>query len=616
MNESRKHRKNPKQRIFCRLGRASFVLVLFTLVVLLLPHRPLFEFVDSGGALSVRLPVGFAAKADEGKAHRKSLKKAIGSGNAKQVRRAMKSLSRLGGEENMKFVLKRVPGVARKDENIYWILVEYVVDFRDAEAMTALGEFLMSHSKSDLARDLVYALGKSQSRNATKALGPVALDGPDDLRGMATGKIGKIYSRGSVDLLIEIMKKEEKKYVDALAQSELIHVVNHALIGMTGQRIPPSSVNWEGWWSQNRKTAKIKPYTRKGGTDSDKPKTGTVIDDLDDREAKEFADYFGESSPLGVVVLTAKYKSPKNPERVRGRDFSFDHIEEVLGRMKVPHTVVRREKFKKFSLKHTGVLVLNCTQFHKFCICPDCKSDGSRNNRLSRCTGCNKHESWSPALKPAEIKKIEKFVKRGGYLFAEDWIVKEVVEKSFPSYVRSGHVIRHSELRDVDVLPGRGKATHPYLRRVFESEAVRRKKSKKRRGKLRFRWSVDDESWAFDILDENKVAVLLRSTELDDVAEGQGAVAVAFRPGKSVKTIGKPARRGQSRPGVVMAVLSHFGKQQSSRDERALQNIMYNFLVDAKQQARAMGIEEKVAKKKKKKKKKKDKDPLENVGGR
>ena len=61
-------------------------------------------------------------------------------------------------------------------------------------------------------------------------------------------------------------------------------------------------------------------------------------------------------------------------------------------------------------------------------------------------------------------------------------------------------------------------------------------------------------------------------------------------------------------------VLSHFGKQDSQRDEFALQSVLYNFLIDSRRQMRAMGIKDvprkkgKKGKKGKKKGKKRDDD--------
>ena len=548
---------------------------------------------------------------------KKRLKKAVSKGDRKAVEKVIDALKKRGGAEAMELIILTLPSVKEDAENVYWALVEGACSFKDEEAMTTLGELINENSKNPLIADLVYALGKSQSRRVLLALSPIALDGPAELRKMAVRKIGKVYRKESVDLLIEVMKKEEENYKDALSQSKLIHLVNHLLIGMTGHEIQPSSINWEGWWKNNRDKVKVKP--RKKG-DRKKGSTGTIIDYQDPDEVAEF---FGEAGPLSVVVLSAIYKNSRDKGiKLRHDDFNNDHIEHVLDRMDIPHTVVRRQKFEKFNLSKTGAIIINCTQFHTNCQCETCVPEGGGNNRMGRCSGCNKHVRWSAKLSPKSIKKLTRFVQRGGYLFGEDWVVKEIIEKCFPSYIKAGQVIRSAELGEADVVPARGMTTHPYLRGTFEADEVRKrkKKSKRRRGRLRFRWTIDDESWAFDILKKSKVDVLLKSGRLEDYTDGQGAVALAFRPGGSRKTIGRVNKAGS--PGVVLMILSHFGKQKSQRDEFALQRVLYNFLLDSRRQMRAMGIKDepdkkrtKKDKKKKKKKKKKrdDDDDGENI---
>jgi hypothetical protein len=578
---------------------------MLALVAVLLPAIFQEVFSERPGGF---VPVAIAADSGVDKSTQKRLKRAVAKNDHGQVKKLVKALQKRGGEDNQKLILSVLAAVPSDAENIYWTLIEAACTFKDKAALTALGEYILKKPKAPQVHDLVYALGKSQSRRVIHALSPIALKGPDALRDLAVCKIGKVYTKESVDLLIRILKKEEESYKDAMAQSKLIHVVNHMLIAMTGHRIQPSSINWEGWWAVNREKTKVRP--RKKGDRAKKGSTGTVIDDLED--PKEAEEYFGEAGPLSVVVLSAKYKNSRDKGiKLKRDDYNNDHIEDVLDRMKIPHTVVRRQKFDKFDLRRTGVLVINCTQFHKQCVCETCSPGQGRNNRLGPCTGCSKHVEWSARLSAKNIKKIEKFVERGGFLFGQDWVIKEVVEKAFPAYIKAGTVIRAAELGEADVVPARGMSTHPYLRGTYEAVEIRgrKKKKKRRRPSFRFRWKIDDESWAFDILNESKVLTLLKSGRLEDHTEGQGAVALAFRPGGSKKSIGRSNKAGN--PGVVLMVLSHFGKQDSQRDEFALQSVLYNFLIDSRRQMRAMGIKDvprKKGKKGKKKGKKRDDD--------
>jgi hypothetical protein len=103
----------------------------------------------------------------------------------------------------------------------------------------------------------------------------------------------------------------------------------------------------------------------------------------------------------------------------------------------------------------------------------------------------------------------------------------------------------------------------------------------------------------------------MSSGELRDKLDGQSAVAFAFRPGESPETIGHKAPRGASgrRAGVVLQVLSHFGRQGSTRDEHLLQNILLNFLIDANVEREArLGPAARAGEKAKAKKKKKEEE--------
>ena len=132
--------------------------------------------------------------------------------------------------------------------------------------------------------------------------------------------------------------------------------------------------------------------------------------------------------------------------------------------MGIPHTVVHREDFDKFDLRETGAILINCAQSNKFCICPTCKPGGNRNNRLYRCTGCDKHIVFDPSLSADAVEKIKKFVLAGGFVFSEDWIVKEFVEKAFPKFVEAGYKLPD---HNVTIAPVRGMATHPYLEGIY-----------------------------------------------------------------------------------------------------------------------------------------------------
>lgn len=599
------HPRNPA-RFGCRLGgarsprRASLAAVSLSVLSAALAWTAL------GASLAASAEPGpKAAPAEARKALDKALRDlraALVSRDSEAVRKAGVAVSQIGGAAAMKEILDLVSRIPPSDDAVYWSLLASAASFVDRSALEVLGKAIRSGASKPLARDLLYALADNPSPACAAALAPVLKDGPSDLRILAVTKLARMHVPAAVDALIAVLAEEEKSRRGE--PSLVAAIAAEGLAAMTGQEFGTSSVNWRGWWEKNRD----KPLRAPGETVASH--TGTAVDSLRlDRIRREGFVGVEKAPPEAIVVLTAVYT-----KRLQ-RDLNNDKIEDVLERMRIPHTVVRREDFATYDLSKAGALLVNCAQFHEFCICPDCKPGGDKHNRLYRCTGCNKHIPFSAKLGDPEVKKIAAFVQRGGYLFCEDWTVKEILERAFPDFVSAGAVLKED---NVDVVPARGMATHPYLRGIYSPRPIGRqapawyedleepgervvqegedegsgKTAVVGRGEIpevdpegvrvRHTWRIDDESWALKVADPSRVLALLASGKLQRTAEGQGLVALAFRPSKgqgaSISGDGRPA---PGAPGVVMAVLSHFGKQESVADEYAIQNLLLNFLIDA-----------------------------------
>jgi hypothetical protein len=555
----------------------------------------------------------------------KDLRAALRLGDAAAIEKALGGVVAGGGAKAMRSVLAQAQRTPPSEERLYWYLLQGAASFGDTEGLAELGQFLLDKKSLPIARDLLHALSANPSRRVVHALGPIIEKGPMDLQLLALGKLGFVRTPEAVDVLIAAMKVEEGKSRDGA--TPLMWVIVDGLTRITGQKFGRNSVNWEGWWGKHRKEPLRGPAAESAGV------TGTAVDKLDVERRRE---YIGlEQAPKkGVIVLSAEFT-----KKYKG-DLNNDKMEAILDRMRIPHEVVRREDFLEFDLKETGAILVNCAQFNSFCICPDCKPSGGVHNRLRQCSGCNRHITFHPALSRAEIDKIQAFVLAGGYLFCEDWTVKELVEKAFPSFVTAGEKLRTGNVAPsrgealirngtVDVLPVRGMVTHPYLRGIFiptesgdrpaetgalfaglddlddddEDDSKGRtvvakpppppeeeKDPPAELIKVAHRWTIDDESFSLRVPSNAKVVPLLMSGDLQKAAGGNALVAVAFRPGQSGIP---PGYRGAPRgtPGVVVQVLSHFGKQESRADEHSLENLLLNFLIDANvaREARELG---------------------------
>ncbi|HVR74926.1 MAG TPA: HEAT repeat domain-containing protein, partial [Planctomycetota bacterium] len=393
------------------------------------------------------------------KAARAALRRALQSADTDAVEEAGDQLASAGGRVSMRLLLDTIAKVPPSEDSIYWSLMGAAVSFVDRPAIEELGKFLVREKSKPIARDVLYAFAQNSSPHTALAFRPLLFDAPEDIRFLVAKKLSRIRAPATVDTLIELLKREEKK---GEKPSPLAWIAIEGLTAITRQGFGPSVPNWEGWWGANRRN----PLPT-GSDDGESGGTGTAVDflKLSPDKARREAFVGVEQAPVkAVVVLSARF------EKKVKRDLNNDHMEQMLERMNIPHTVVTREDFLKYDLSQTGAILINCAQMHKFCICPTCKpSAGPKINRLVKCTDCNRHEDFSGKLTEPQVKKLVTFVQGGGFLFCEDWTVMEVIERGFPKYVTAGAKLKEAV---VDVMPVRGMGTHPYLKGIFEPAVI------------------------------------------------------------------------------------------------------------------------------------------------
>jgi len=143
-------------------------------------------------------------------------------------------------------------------------------------------------------------------------------------------------------------------------------------------------------------------------------------------------------------------------------------------------------------------------------------------------------------LPEAAMSRIAPWVRGGGYLVTTDWALKHVVEPLFPRTIR-----HNGQMTDdcvVRVMMQEGE-TDPLLQGFLEQD----------RDPL---WWLEGSSFPIEVLDPERVRVLVRSNEIAD-KWGQEPVVVTFQEGE----------------GTVLHLLSHLYLQRSetrdARDEMA-----------------------------------------------
>ncbi len=512
---------------------------------------------------------------------RRRLVRAVSAGSEQDCIAAIKELIPAGkeGTEALLSVVKRMP---ERMDRFYWLILDGMAVFRSPEAYSVIGDAIIRYRAQPLGRDLLLALESCRSRFVIRVVRRVLKSGTAEMKHSALGIAARIPVRRTVDVLLDALEKEL-----ARPQGDMKYRIIEVLESLTGVNHGEGMVNWRLWWKKKR----AKGLSRIKGEERF---TRTVVDHLDPLRLQQFVG-LEKRSPGWALVITAS----KN-------EIAFDRIEDVMERMKIPRTVVTKEQFSdpRFQMKDVRVIVINCMMWREFCRNPDHHPGGdSGEPRLQRCVGPGPHQMKGYAFSNEAVAKLKAFVERGGYLFTEDMVLEELLSKAWPKFVGVGNFLKEST---VEVRPGRGAGSHPYLKGVFtplgraesnpfeiEEEAVPKEydipesaEDNEEEGgprtrvvgrddasddkitiePLRRHWKIDDDSPGIAIQNRRAVQLLLASDGVK--AGGSRAVALTFQP---------RGRRG----GAVLHVLSHFGKQRSQDDEFALQNMLLNFMLEA-----------------------------------
>ena len=249
----------------------------------------------------------------------------------------------------------------------------------------------------------------------------------------------------------------------------------------------------------------------------------------------------------------------------KGFDGNYDHIQDVLTKLEIPHTLIGKSELDKddYSVDDKWAIIFNCNFFKEHCCNPEHLKLLTHNSpsMFAECPGDSNHITHSTKLSDKTIQKIKRFVEVGGYLFTEDLNIEETIERAFKG------TITHTKFlpeKDVTVSPAPDVKKHPYLKNVFEFPVQPQESG------IVIKWRIDNESPDIKLLNK-EVVVLILSPQFINRSNPKGPVAVTF----SVVDNNKDTPAGQ-----VLHVMTHFDRQSSKTGEFALQNLLVNFLME------------------------------------
>jgi hypothetical protein len=532
-------------------------------------------------ALAVLALPGLLGAQDDLAAAEKEFKSALQMQAGKPMEDAIKGLLKINSPAAAKVVLGglRVQG----ETEVYWMIVNGAAAFTSTSALKEVTAHILANKTSPVARDLVSGLHGNSSPACETALIEILKEGNADLQILAVEHMMDVGEKSTVDAVIAALKQDVR---NPELSRRLFRVLNVLCKETYGETLS----NWEGWWNANKhkpwSELRAQPQGTKGGT-------GTVCDELGKHRDSEY-----EKLKTGkVLVIGAKTGCKcKQPH-------DLDNIERMCERMRLQVDVKTKLEFARESVKLDDYVAIlcNCTHLEVHCCCPKCRKGGGGDAglRLVRCPNCDcGHPSASYVMGPAGLNKIRKYVDDGGYLFTEDWALREILSTKFKEFVETGEFVKSD--MEVSIFPKQGAGTHPYLRKIFsrlrpkppeKAGSTKAEDSPADFERLDHTWKIDRDSPTIKIKDKARVTTLIYSKDVGALAGGNGsdAVAVTFivspkgQPAADPVATGAPIEQDRTKMsgGRVLHVMSHFGKQKNLTDEYTIQNLLINFLIEA-----------------------------------
>lgn len=173
----------------------------------------------------------------------------------------------------------------------------------------------------------------------------------------------------------------------------------------------------------------------------------------------------------------------------------YDHIEAVLESADMPFSMIAASRLERAKLRPDQIVFVNC-----------------------------------PGLISSKaVRRLEQFVREGGFLFTTDWALKNVLQRAFPGYVEYNQRPTGDEVVRIELLDREDS----FLQSVLDSSDDPL-------------WWLEGSSYPIRILKADKVRVLIRSKEIEE-RHGEAPVFISFEYGQ----------------GVVYHMISHFYLQRS-----------------------------------------------------
>jgi hypothetical protein len=438
--------------------------------------------------------------------------------------RLEQAVARVAADDSARAVETLARAARSAPPGAYWTILAGMARLSSPAALEALGKEILEGKVPELRRDLVLPLRLSEAAGAVDLLKRILREGSPDLQVSAMDELVDRERLDAGPILLDLADKDPGE------ERELTRRAFKALRALAKEDPPAGGpAAWRRWWAGVEARAAglpppPPPPRRVGETVADSIRRTRVTDyEALKRGKKE-----------EVLVIQGE----------------FDSVEDVLFRLGIPYTLETYEKLRKSPKNPFAGYVV---------VFANCGSAGD----------------WIPPL----VEKVQAYVSSGGYLFVSDLCVPHLIRHAFPTYFDFGKGGLSEQT--VHIFPTKGSTGHPLLRGI---DIVKTTDFKP------IAWQIDEGGPTL-AYNPSKAIALIEAPQLTQ-RKKPSAVAVLFSHGAENRLYQEAIAYGGTYEelevlggGKVLCVLSHFKKQRQGEDGFALQNLLINFLIEAKDRA-------------------------------
>ncbi|HXG63250.1 MAG TPA: HEAT repeat domain-containing protein [Planctomycetota bacterium] len=443
--------------------------------------------------------------------------------------RLEQAVGRVAADDSARAVEALVRAARSAPPGAYWTILAGMARLGSPAALDALGREILEGKVPELRRDLILPLRYSEAPGAVELLKRILREGSPDLQVSAMDELVDRERLDAAPILLDLADKDPGE------ERELTRRAFKALRALAKEDPPAGGpAAWRRWWAGIEARAAGRPAPppsprRVGETVADSIRRTRVTD----YEALKR----GKKEEVLVIEGVA------------------DNVEDVLFRLGIPYQSMSWERIQSgddLGFKRYLAVFVNCG------------------------TG-----DWPPR----QVERIKEYVSSGGYLFVTDQAILQVVKHAFPNYIIFGKGT-FSDLT-VDIYPCKGTLGSPLLRGIDILPTGNRSVTGRQNT---LQWKICSEAPVL-VFDPSKAIPLIEAPSIVGKKRSP-VVAITFSPGistdllkESIACSGIYEEFGMMDGGKVICVISHFKLQRQGEDGFALQNLLINFLIEAKDRA-------------------------------